>query len=153
MLLRTPFNRVYDSIPQKSRYSAATTHLPFPSPQKSHIQSEENLSDLHQRPPVPTGRSRRQKNGLRSSPLSNLLLSPSGFNPERKKRKDPSLRTTGVLNGITLGHRGHKVISQVGDSVALVRSSEEDVYYRNDSMTVETHELANGVFCHRRMLK
>jgi hypothetical protein len=26
------------------------------------------------------------------------------------------------------------VISQVGDSVALVRSSEEDVYYRIDSM-------------------
>ena len=29
-----------------------------------------------------------------------------------------------------------QVISQVGDSVALVRSSEEDVYYRDDSMTV-----------------
>ena len=28
------------------------------------------------------------------------------------------------------------VISQVGDSVALVRDSEEDVYYRIDSMTV-----------------
>lgn len=41
------------------------------------------------------------------------------------------------VQGITLGHRGHVVISQVEDSVALVRSSEEDVYYRIDSMTVE----------------
>ena len=29
-----------------------------------------------------------------------------------------------------------QVISQVGESVALVRSSEEDVNYRDDSMTV-----------------
>ncbi|EKG22302.1 Zinc finger CCCH-type protein [Macrophomina phaseolina MS6] len=30
---------------------------------------------------------------------------------------------------------GYRIISQVGDSVALVRSSEEDVYYRNDPMS------------------
>lgn len=42
--------------------------------------------------------------------------------------------TGGGKRGITLGRRGFSVISQVGDSVALVRSSEEDVYYRNDSM-------------------
>ena len=34
----------------------------------------------------------------------------------------------------TLGHRGYSVISQVGVSVATVSNSEEDVYYRIDSM-------------------
>ena len=108
MLLLTPFDKVRNSIPQKPRHSVATTQLPFPTPQKSHNQSERTCqTSINAHPPQPA-EARRQKNGLRSSPLSNLPLSPSGFNAVRKKRKDPSLRTTRVLNGITLGHRGHK---------------------------------------------
>jgi hypothetical protein len=34
----------------------------------------------------------------------------------------------------TLGYRGFQFISQVVESVALVGDSDEDVYYRNDSM-------------------
>ena len=39
-----------------------------------------------------------------------------------------------------------QVISQVGESVALVRSSEEDVNYRDDSMTVMRIHVSM-VFC------
>ena len=40
------------------------------------------------------------------------------------------------VKGFTLGHRG-KAHRRGWRSVAFLRSSEEDVYFRNDSMTVE----------------
>ena len=70
-----------------------------------------------------------QRTGSRSSPLS--LQSPACAEDRRLCRQCESKRLHSWASRI-------QVINQVGDSVALVRSSEGDVYYRNDSMTVET---------------
>jgi len=48
-----------------------------------------------------------------------------------------------------LGIEDITVISQVGDSVALVRSSEEDVYYRIDPMLLVGKYVLVETFCNK----
>ena len=60
------------------------------------------------------------------------------------KRNRPC-EQTGVLWLHSRASRKY-VISQAGDSMALVRSSEEDVYYRIDSMTVRRGRMVSKVY-------
>jgi hypothetical protein len=82
-------------------------------------QEIKSLSDLHQRPSNATDTKSDIDVGTRSSP------------PTPKHGQNSANCTD---DSFTLRHRGHGFISQVVESVALVRDSEMDVYYRNNPM-------------------
>lgn len=62
------------------------------------------------------------------------LASGSLPNPKTWARRRRQGSVESIEKGFTLGRRGLYFVSQVEDSVARVKSSEEDVYYRNDPM-------------------
>ena len=123
--------------------------IPNQIPQKKTTACQTSIST---HPAQPTEARRREKTGSRSSlnslpvqasvprkhcpegPINPLQVyfSPKGKTNKREKRQDESIEAKQYS---LLGSRGHRrVISQVGDSLAFVRSSKEDVYYRTDSM-------------------
>jgi hypothetical protein len=66
-------------------------------------------------------------------------LPPTSCLPARPKYETSWLKIIATIaEAIVIrphsGTSGLKLINQVGESVAFLRSSEEDVYYRNDSM-------------------
>ena len=81
-----------------------------------------------------------------SQSLSDFLRHPSkstdrGQDIEVERDHHHPRRSIGksYKSNFTLGYRGFQIISQVVESVALVRDSDEDVYYRNDSMKSVGH--------------
>lgn len=95
----------------------------FHTPANWYDKMKKDLSDLHQHPTITSG----PKSTPRTAWDHHHSLAPAYF-AMLPKLFERNAQTK--VKGITLGHRGYSVISQVGDSVALVRSSEGDVYYR-----------------------
>jgi hypothetical protein len=126
------------------------SHIPGPTlMHTSENNSRKSLSDLHQHPPHPADRSQTPEQGrdhrhsLFSPKRSVLQPSVEIEHPSHHQHSEEGKHgsESESIEASLWGIEDIQVISQDGDSVALLESSEEDGFYKNDSMNCVGGEL------------